>query len=113
MDLVRASLARLESGLTPIEADQPGGGRDPGSCTIYARDGAGVSVLVEVVPRAATSDLLVRLLAAIGALQVGAAHPVRAILIANHFSDEIRHAARTVPNLELRSYHLTLSFAEV
>ena len=69
-------------------------------------------MLIEVVPRATTSDLLVRLLAAMGTLQEHAAQQARGILIATHFSDEIRHGARTVPNLELRTYRVTLSFAE-
>ncbi len=112
VDLVRAGLAGLEPGLTAIEGGQPGGGRDPGSARIYARDRAGASVLIEVVARATSPDLLVRLLAAMGALQAGAAEQVRGILIANQFSDDIRHAAETVPSLELRTYRLTLSFAE-
>ena len=69
-------------------------------------------MLIEVVPRATMSDLLVRLLAAMGTLQEHATQQVRGILMADHFSDEIRHAARTVATLELRTYHVTLPFAE-
>ncbi len=100
------------SDATPIESDHPAGSRDPGPSVIYARDRAGALVLIEVVPRATKSDLLVRLLAAMGTLQKLATQQVRGILIAYHFSDEIRHAARTLPTLELRTYQLTLSFAE-
>ena len=87
------------SDAAPIESDHPAGGRDPGPSVIYARDRAGALVLIEVVPRATTTDLLVRLLAAMGAFQEGAVEQVRGILIANHFSDDIRHAAETVLTL--------------
>ncbi len=113
VDLVRTSLAGLEPGLTPIEGDHPADGRDPGPCRIFACDATGAPVFIEVVARATTSDPLVRLLAAMGAPRADAAHQVRGILIANYFSDEIRHAAETVPTLELRTYRVTLSFAEV
>lgn len=112
VDLVGASLARLEPGLTPIEGDRPAGGSGSESSRIYARDGSGALVLIEVAASAPTPDLLVRLLAAMGTLQKDATHQVRAILVANQFSDELRHAARAVPALQLRTCHVTLSFAE-
>ena len=110
-ELVRANLALLEPGLTMTDGGPPTA-RDSGSSGIRATDRAGVPVIIEATTQAAGAELLVRLLALMGTHQYDPAEPARGILIANRFSRELAAAARAVPNLELRTYRVTVAFGD-
>ncbi len=110
-DLIRANLTLLEPGLTLAAGGPPVAG-DSGPAGIHATDRAGVRVIIEATTQAASAELLVRLLALMGAHQQHPAGPVRGILIANRFSQELTAAARAVPNVELRTYRVTVAFGD-
>ena len=85
---------------------------DSGPAGIHATDRAGVRVIIEATTQAASAELLIRLLALMGEHQQHPAGPVRGILIANRFSRELTAAARAVPNVEIRTYRVTVAFGD-
>ena len=109
-DALRTSLHQLEPGLELSRTEQtvPAGRAD-----IVATDKDGSIVVIELKAGRAEPDSITQLLAYMGTIDNPEGKHVRGILVANGFNSRVRHAAKAVPNVDLRSYSYKVSFGDV
>lgn len=106
---LRANLAQLESGLSA----QDGGSErkvEAGFIDILARDVAGVLTVIELKAEIARPEAVAQILSYMGCIAEETGELVRGILVASDHHPRVLHAARAVPNLELRRYRFRFEF---
>ncbi len=111
---IRAKIDQLEPGLHIVDEGKefylPAAGR----IDITARDRHGRYVAIEIKNETADSDALVQLLHYMGSLKsTYQDQEVRGILIAPDFDEEVILAVNVLPNVQLKSYRLDVSFEDV
>ena len=105
---LRANIKQLEAGLTISDGGKErivkyGGKAEPGRIDITAKDGKGVTVVIELKRGKAGRRAIGQLLGYMGILMRDN-KPIRGILVAAEFSPQGIAAAFPVPNLQLRKY---------
>ncbi|MCG8692940.1 MAG: hypothetical protein MI806_17185 [Minwuiales bacterium] len=111
LQICRANLAGLEPGLVAV-GGEPGLRTSFGKPDILAKDRYGAPVIIQFMVDDATPEAITRILGLIASVQERGQQPVRGILVARGFPEMVRYAARAVPNVELKTYRTSISFAD-
>ncbi len=108
-DALKVDLQALEPGLALSGIEQPVGA---GRVDILAHDSEGCIVVIELKAGTAQPESIAQLLAYMGTVDNPKGKPVRGILVAHAFHTRVKHAAKAVPNVDLRSYSFTFSSSD-
>ena len=108
-DALKTNLHQLEPGLVFSGAQQRVAA---GRLDIAAIDSEDRIVVIELKAGTAQPDSVAQLLAYMGTVDNPEGKPVRGILVAHDFDIRVKHAAKAVPNVDLRSYSFTFSFSD-
>ena len=109
-DALQANLHQLEPGLELSGVEQSVAA---GRADIVALDSEGSIVVIELKAGTAQPESMTQLLAYMGTVDNPESRPVRGFLVAHDFHRRLRHAAKAVSNISLRSYSFTFSFSDV
>ena len=109
-DALKTNLHQLEPGLEFSGAQQRVAA---GRLDIAAIDNEGHIVVIELKAGTAQPESMTQLLAYMGTVDNPEGRPVRGILVAHDFDTRVKHAAKAIPNVALRSYSFTFSFSDV
>lgn len=107
-----SDIEQLEPGLRIIDEGR-GRTTDAGQIEITASDADGATVVIELKAGIAAPEALTQLLAYMGAIGGEEQAAVRGILIAGDFHPRIVHAAKAIPNVQLRRYRFKFTFEAV
>ena len=108
-DALKTNLHQLEPGLELSGTEQSVGA---GRADIVTHDNEGNIVIIELKAGTAQPDSMTQLLAYMGSIDNPESRPVRGILVARDFHTRVKHAAKAVPNVDLRSYSFMFSFSD-
>ena len=108
-DALQANLDQLEPGLKLLGTEQRVAA---GRLDIVAIDSEGSIVVIELKAGTAQPESMTQLLAYMGTVDNPENRPVRGFLVAHDFHRRLRHAAKAVSNIALRSYSFTFSFSD-
>ncbi len=107
---LRQHITQLENGLTV--ADEGSERRvEAGFIDIFARDGDGLPVVIELKAGTSKPEAVAQLLAYMGCVAEETGQAVRGILIAAEHHPRVVLAARAVPNLVLKTYAYRFEFS--
>ena len=108
---LRQNIQQLEPDLKIID-----GGKErkvaSGWIDITAEDGDSNAVAIELKAGVARPSSIAQVLAYMSALEEEEKKPVRGLLVASDFPEQVILAAKQVPNLELKSYLVRFSFED-
>jgi hypothetical protein len=104
------NIAQLEAGLKIVGKQHRCAA---GFIDLLCQDDQGALVVVELKAGEANDRALGQVLGYMGAIKSeNAGRPVRGIMVANEFSDRVRHASLVTPNLRLVSYAVQFTFKD-